>query len=159
MSKNTIVSKGFGSLNLYSMQPEIPFLFSLLKSGQFVIINSKQDGMYVGKTISFADPALRFTRHQKKILFYQYRTFDIDQAVDNTTFTGYQLKNGEEMYGWVEDGADAITTGDYLEMDANGTLRKLTETEENTGFPFATALEDVDNSAGANSVQIKVEIF
>ncbi len=63
-------------------------------------------------------------------------------------------KPGDEIYALVPAGAAAIAIGNQLESTGDGTLKILA-----AGTPLATALEAVDNSAGATTARIKVEIM
>lgn len=76
----------------------------------------------------------------------------IDRAyADNDRLYLASLPTGCEFYGLVAANAAAIVKGDRLEFNG-GFLRKAT-----TGAVKAVALEDVDNSAGANPARIIAE--
>lgn len=69
---------------------------------------------------------------------------------DQVVFTTYMP--GASVYAVVADGAAAITEGDFLSVQADGTLGAA------AGSTIAQALESVDNSAGAEYARIRVEI-
>lgn len=74
-------------------------------------------------------------------------------AVDDQVQFG-AFRPGDEVYALVPAAAAAIVIGNQLESTGDGTLKILA-----AGTPLATALEAVDNSAGATPARIKVEIM
>lgn len=70
------------------------------------------------------------------------------------------LHGGQQVHGLVINGTLAITAGDYLASNGDGTLRAIT-----AGSPalldeaiVAKAMESVDNSGGSAAVRIIAEI-
>lgn len=78
---------------------------------------------------------------------------DVAYDADDTVLYGVST-SGDEVYSLVAAAAPAIADGAYLESAGDGTLAALT-----TGQAVAKALEAVDNSGGASSVRIKVEVL
>lgn len=64
------------------------------------------------------------------------------------------LRNGDEVYTFIEANGTAVVIGDLLESAGDGTLQKLT-----TGVAIAQALEAVDNSAGGTPARIKARVL
>lgn len=95
----------------------------------------------------------------QKIFAFENELFANDITVDYVAgppaddVLGDVYHSGCEVYATLAPSAAAIVIGDFLESAGNGTLRKLT-----TGVHLASALEAIDNSAGASKVHIRVEI-
>lgn len=84
------------------------------------------------------------------------RTIDDDYASgDQVIFKTFQP--GASVYALVPAAAAAITEGDFLVSNGDGTLRLQTATS--TGVQIAQALEAVDNSAGGSPARIRVEVL
>lgn len=82
------------------------------------------------------------------------RGIDDDYAVgDQCVYKTYVAGSG--VYALVADGTAAISALDYLASAGDGTLVTAGDDE----VAVAQALEDVDNSGGADPVRIKVEII
>ena len=78
---------------------------------------------------------------------------DVEYNNEDTVLYGV-TKSGGEVYAVVAAAAPAIADGAYLESAGDGTLAAIT-----TGVAIAKALEAVDNSGGAESARIKVEVL
>jgi hypothetical protein len=79
----------------------------------------------------------------------------IDVAYNDEDTVLYGVaSSGHEVYAVVAASAPAIGDGVYLESAGDGTLAAVT-----TGTAVAKALEAVDNSGGAESARIKVEVL
>lgn len=74
-------------------------------------------------------------------------------TVEGETIDYYEPIRGEHMYLLLEAGTAAITTGDILESVGDGYVGPVTDSG------IVRALEDVDNSIGAEDVHIRVEVL
>lgn len=84
------------------------------------------------------------------------RDIDDDYATDDQViFTTY--KPGSGVYALVPASADAISEGDYLVSNGDGTVR--VQTASSTAVVVAQALEAVDNSGGGSPARIRVEVM
>jgi len=84
------------------------------------------------------------------------------ETIDDAYETGDQVifksfVAGSGVYALVPASASAITEGDFLVSNGDGTLRLQTASSD--GVQIAQALEDVDNSGGGAVARICVEVL
>lgn len=143
VARNTIILKGRGIT-------KEAFTAGIISPGDLVKYNG--NGAYIRQSLNAGALKVPPDFALENELFGQSITVDYasgDFAKVMSCFPGM------EVYGTLAANAAIIVAGDQLVSAGDGSLKKGNGT---TDQPMAIALEDVDNSANATKVRIRVQV-